>query len=81
MNDYVYPAPSGSPTRVTALALSSTSILITWGRPNEFDINGILLNFHLTVTDSVAYKREYVLPATSYSFHLEGEIIIMIAYY
>ena len=39
---YVPPAPSDSPVNVTALANSSTSIMVTWGPVPEIDQNGII---------------------------------------
>lgn len=48
----IFPAPSGPPTSVTVLALSSTSIVITWNNPEEFESNGILTGFVIVLTDA-----------------------------
>ena len=69
----LYPAPSGPPTSVTALALSSTSILITWHNPGDFDINGVLTAFEIFLSvDSTSNVRQFIQPASTFSLHLEG---------
>ena len=65
-------APSGPPTSVTAIALSSTSILITWHNPMDFDLNGILTGFYIGLTDARGNERNYTQPALTYSLHIEG---------
>ena len=44
---YVPPAPSGSPVNVTALANSSTSIMVTWGPVPFRDQNGIITEYEV----------------------------------
>ena len=68
-------APTGAPSSVAAMALSSTSILVIWQAPEQFDINGILTNFELTVTDTKGTARLFTLSATTFSFHMESESI------
>ena len=68
-----YTAPSGPPTSLTASALSSTSILITWQNPDEFDSNGIITTFEIVLIDSTDNIRHFTLPASIYLFHLESE--------
>ena len=66
-------APSGPPTRIAVVPLSSTSILVTWHDLEPFDLNGILTAFILVITDSTGVPLPSVsLPPTSYSYHREG---------
>ncbi|CAI8041621.1 Tyrosine-protein phosphatase Lar [Geodia barretti] len=65
-------APSGPPSSVTALALSSTSILVTWDNPDDFDANGIITAFEIILKDSSNHLRNFTQPPSAFSFHLEG---------
>ena len=67
-------APSGPPSSVTARAVSSTSIVITWNNPHDFDVNGILTKFEIILKDSLDNIKTYTQPSTTFSFHLEGEL-------
>jgi hypothetical protein len=70
-------APSGPPSSVTALTLSSTSILITWDNPDDFDVNGIITAFEIILKDSSNHLRNFTQPPSAFSFHLEGELLAM----
>ena len=72
-----YTAPSGPPSSVTALALSSTSILVTWDNPDDFDANGIITAFEIILKDSSNHLRNFTQPPSAFSFHLEGELLAM----
>ena len=70
-----YAAPTGAPSNVSAMALSSTSIIVRWQAPEQFDINGILTNFEITVNDTDGTIYVFTLSATAFSFHMESEYI------
>lgn len=71
---YLYAVPSGPPTSLNVSAVSSTSIVITWFDPEEFDINGIITGFLLTITDSTGFTLPLIsLPARTYSYQRQGK--------
>jgi receptor-type tyrosine-protein phosphatase Q len=65
-------APSGPPRSVAATALSSTSILITWDNPGDYDVNGVLTGFEILLIDSRNSVRNFTQPASTFSLHLES---------
>ena len=46
-------APSGTPENITAIALSSDSMLLIWDPPLLENRNGPILAYNLTVTDQI----------------------------
>ena len=66
-------APSGPPRTVNALALSSTSILITWDNPGEFEANGIITSFEIRLRDISSRVQTYTQPGSTFSLHLESK--------
>ena len=61
------------------IAVSSTSILITWQYPKEFDANGILTKFLIILTDSMGNERNFTQSASTFSLHLESKLLISTA--
>ena len=76
---FLYAAPSGPPTNVAVTAVSSTSILITWQSPKEFDANGILTWFLIILTDSMGNERNFTLSASTFSLQLQSKLLISTA--
>lgn len=52
-----YTAPSGAPENVTTIAISSTSVVVTWDRPLPHHRNGPITAYNLTVTEQLTGVR------------------------
>ena len=66
-------APSGSPTGVIIEALSSTSVLITWGPPEILLRNGVITKYNLSIVfASNNTFQSYSVPAAVLAFLIEG---------
>ena len=46
-----FTAPSGPPQSFQAVAISSTSIRLTWAAPLPDEKNGVIVSYTITVTD------------------------------
>lgn len=55
----------GDPQDVTAVAVNSTTILVTWSPPTEKDRNGIIRGYHVHVQE---VKEEVSIPVISTFF-------------
>ena len=51
--------PSGPPTNVRGVAISSTSIRLTWEPPQPEDQNGIIQGYNITITEVVTGRMMY----------------------
>ena len=49
----MHAVPSGTPTNVQGVAISSTSIRLTWEPPQPGDQNGVLQAYNITITEVV----------------------------
>ena len=48
----LYTVPSGPPREVMTLAVSSTSIEVSWQPPQEEDKNGVIIGYQLMLRSS-----------------------------
>ena len=51
--------PSGTPTNVQGVAISSTSIRLTWEPPQPGDQNGVIQAYNITITEVVTGRMMY----------------------
>ena len=51
--------PSGPPTNVQGVAISSTSIRLTWKPPQPEDQNGIIQGYNITITEVATGRMMY----------------------
>ena len=58
-----FTAPSGPPQTLRAVAISSTSIRLTWTAPLPEEQNGVIVSYRITVTD--VESREVVQQTSS----------------
>ena len=49
----MYAVPSGTPTNVQGIAISSTSIRLTWEPPRPADQNGVIQAYNIIITEVV----------------------------
>ena len=55
----MYAVPSGTPTNVQGIAISSTSIRLTWEPPRPADQNGVIQAYNITITEVVTGRMMY----------------------
>ena len=55
----MYAVPSGTPTNVQGVAISSTSIRLTWEPPRPEDQNGVIKGYNITITEVVTGSTMY----------------------
>lgn len=66
-------APSGPPDNITAVALSSTSMIVSWSPPIQQFRNGPILAYNFTVTESstgLVVQSSILLTTTATIFSL-----------
>jgi len=51
--------PSGTPTNVRVVAISSSSIRLTWEPPRPEDQNGVILAYNITITEAETGRVTY----------------------
>ena len=56
---YMHAVPSGTPTNVQVVAISSTSIRLTWEPPHPEDQNGVIQSYNITITEVVTGRKMY----------------------
>ena len=49
----MHAVPSGTPTNVQGVAISSTSIKLTWDPPEPGDQNGVIQAYNIIITEAV----------------------------
>ena len=57
---FVIIAPSRSPTEVTVMATTSSSISFYWKSPPAYAINGIIRSYYLTLTEEDTGKHLHI---------------------
>ena len=55
----MYAVPSGTPTNVQGIAISSTSIRLTWEPPRPEDQNGVIQAYNITIIEVVTGSTVY----------------------
>ena len=55
----MYAVPSGTPTNVQGVAISSTSIRLTWEPPRPEDQNGVIQGYNITIIEVVTGSTMY----------------------
>ena len=72
----MYTAPSGAPLHISAIAQSSSSILISWQPPQILEQNGIISSYDVEInsTDSSIKPRKYRYPANTTSTTVTGNL-------
>lgn len=81
-------APSGTPSNVSARALSSTSILVGWNKVECLKRNGMITNYNVQYgpdsysvpmmtlkTANTSLKVSNLIPSTNYTFLVAAESI------
>lgn len=78
--------PTGSPANLSAMAMSSTSILLTWNPPPVHERNGIIIDYTITqvvagITSTLTTTDQMLLvmdlqPFTSYTFNIAASTSI-----
>lgn len=63
-------APSGPPQNVTGVAVSSSSIRLTWSAPPADQQNGAITSYHITITE--------IETGTILEYDTHGEDVLMI---
>ena len=51
--------PTGTPTNVQVVAISSSSIRLTWEPPRPEDQNGIIMAYNITITEAETGRVTY----------------------
>ena len=51
--------PTGTPTNVQVVAISSSSIRLTWEPPRQEDQNGIIVAYNITITEAETGRVTY----------------------
>ena len=51
--------PTGTPTNVQVVAISSSSIRLTWEPPRPEDQNGIIMAYNITITEAETRRVTY----------------------
>ena len=70
--------PSGAPTNITVVALSSTSLLITWEPPPPSQRNGVITYYRVLVTNDSGQKQVYNVSADQLSLRIEGNVMTVL---
>lgn len=70
----IYTVPSGAPLNITAIAQSSSSILISWQPPQILEQNGIVSSYDVEIntTDPSIKPRKYRFPANTTNITVTG---------
>ena len=55
----MHAVPSGTPTNVRVVAVSSTSIRLTWDPPQPEDQNGVIQAYNIIITELVTERMMY----------------------
>ena len=55
----MHAVPSGTPTNVQGVAISSTSIRLTWEPPEPGDRNGVIQAYNITITEVLTGRTMY----------------------
>ena len=67
-------APSGSPTGVVISVLSSTSLLVTWQPPDEFEQNGIITGYQIVLSYQSEISEMYNVSGSKLSLQVDGNV-------
>ena len=75
-NVHCHTAPSGAPLNITAIAQSSSSILISWQPPQILEQNGIISSYDVEInsTDRLIKPRKYRFPANTTNIIVTGNL-------
>ena len=71
-------APTGAPVEVTVSAISTTSIFIQWNPPEQFEQNGPIEGYEVTLIYRNGTQRTYRLGGSTFNFQIEGITIILL---
>ena len=78
---YTDTVPSGSPTNVTAVALSTSSINVTWGRVPEFERKGNVTMYEIHVMNSSHYREANISVCANNFSVVVDELEMFVTYY
>ena len=56
---HMHAVPSGTPTNVQGVAISSTGIRLTWEPPQPGDQNGVIQAYNITITEVLTGRMMY----------------------
>ena len=74
---FLLTVPSGAPINITAEALSSTSLLITWEPPPPSQHNGVITLYRVLVTSKSGLTQIHNVSAGLLSLRIEGNVMVM----
>ena len=69
----LFAAPTGPPTNINIIILSSTSLHIAWQSPNQFERNGMITGYEIQlISGQDEILQVYNVSGVSLSLQIEG---------